>query len=183
MKLAVLFPGVGYTCEKPLIYYAGKCAAAQGYQVLPVAYGDLPRDVRGDPQKRQLCLDIACAQTEQALESVRWQEYEDILFIGKSIGTTVAARYAQAHNVAARLILLTPLTDTFQYTSGSRAIVFHGTADPWADTSQIRRMCREQNLLLHLTEGANHSLETGDLRVDLATLAQTVELMAQFIRN
>jgi phosphoglycolate phosphatase len=25
-KIAVIFPGIGYTCDKPLLYYAGKFA-------------------------------------------------------------------------------------------------------------------------------------------------------------
>ena len=31
MKLAVYFPGVGYHCDKPLLYYARKIAAACGF--------------------------------------------------------------------------------------------------------------------------------------------------------
>ena len=27
-KLAVLFPGIGYTCDKPLLYYSGECVRA-----------------------------------------------------------------------------------------------------------------------------------------------------------
>lgn len=30
-KIAVLFPGIGYTCDKPLLYYTGKLAVARGY--------------------------------------------------------------------------------------------------------------------------------------------------------
>ena len=29
-KLAVIFPGIGYTKDKPLLYYAGKLAKAAG---------------------------------------------------------------------------------------------------------------------------------------------------------
>ena len=30
-KLAVLFPGIGYHCDKPLLYYSAKLAGAAGY--------------------------------------------------------------------------------------------------------------------------------------------------------
>ena len=43
--------------------------------------------------------------------------------------------------------------------------------------------CAEQGIPLCLTEGANHSLETGDLRADLAALAATVDLVEAFIEQ
>ena len=40
-KLAVFFPGIGYTVDKPLLYYSRKIAAEQGYAVeeLPAVVG------------------------------------------------------------------------------------------------------------------------------------------------
>ena len=182
MKLAVLFPGIGYTCTKPLLYYAGKLAAACGYRVVPVAYGNFPSGVKGDARKMRMSFVSAYEQAEQLLRDVDWDGCEDVLFIGKSIGTTVAARYARDHGITARLVLLTPLVDTFRFTDGG-AIAFHGTADPWAATADIRRACAAQSIALHLTEGANHSLETGDVRADLATLTETMRIVEAYVRG
>lgn len=182
MRLAVLFPGIGYTNVKPLLYYAGELAAGLGYTVLPVNYGDFPRNVKGDAEKMKQSFVSACAQAEDALQDVEWSGYDDILFIGKSIGTIVAARYALTHNVKARLVLLTPLVDTFQFTQGS-AIAFHGTADPWTVTDEIMKACEVRGIPLHLTEEANHSLETGDVHRDLATLVETMDIIEQYMRE
>ena len=54
-------------------------------------------------------------------------------------------------------------------------IVFHGTGDPWARTSRVEQLCREKKLPLYLTEGANHSMETGDVLKDLETMKQIME--------
>lgn len=43
MKLAVLFPGIGYTCDKPLLYYGAKLAKSYGYEVKRVEYGNFPK--------------------------------------------------------------------------------------------------------------------------------------------
>ena len=40
-KMAVIFPGVGYHADKPLLYYSRKLAARQGYEILCVDYGRL----------------------------------------------------------------------------------------------------------------------------------------------
>ena len=33
-KLAIIFPGVGYTCTKPLLYYTASMAAERGYEII-----------------------------------------------------------------------------------------------------------------------------------------------------
>ena len=37
-KLAVFFPGMGYTHDKPLLYYSGKLAKEHGYKIVRVEY-------------------------------------------------------------------------------------------------------------------------------------------------
>ncbi len=180
MKLAVLFPGIGYTCARPLLYYAGKLAAERGYQILSVEYGELPRNVKGSPERMRLAFDIACERTEAALERVDWAAQEDVLFIGKSIGTAVATRYAARHGLNVRFVLLTPLAQTFDGMAGE-AVAFHGTADPWADTGAIRAACEARGIPLYLTEGANHSLETGNVEADIETLSETMRVVRKFI--
>ncbi len=46
-KAAVLFPGIGYGVERPLLYYSGKMARAQGYDVIPVPYSGFPKKQAG----------------------------------------------------------------------------------------------------------------------------------------
>ena len=37
-KLVVIFPGMGYNGDKPLLYYTKKLAKAAGYDVIDVTY-------------------------------------------------------------------------------------------------------------------------------------------------
>ena len=39
-KAAVVFPGIGYHTDKPLLYYGKKLAAARGYEIVDVPYGN-----------------------------------------------------------------------------------------------------------------------------------------------
>ena len=52
-KAAVLFPGIGYTNDRPLLYYAGKLARKEGYDLLKVQYSQDPKSVKGSPEKMQ----------------------------------------------------------------------------------------------------------------------------------
>ncbi|MCQ2469790.1 MAG: hypothetical protein MJ100_08275 [Ruminococcus sp.] len=38
MKLCVLFPGMGYHADKPLLYYSAKLALSRGYDVIPLNF-------------------------------------------------------------------------------------------------------------------------------------------------
>ena len=74
-KLAVIFPGIGYTADKPLLYYASRLARHYGYQILAVSYGTLPENVKGDHAKMKQAFELAYEQTEQALQDIDWNSY------------------------------------------------------------------------------------------------------------
>lgn len=179
-KLAVLFPGIGYTCDKPLLYYSARLARQHGYEILPVPYTGFPENVKGDAQKMKEAFSIALAQAEELLQNVNWDSFTQILFISKSVGTAVSAAYADRHHLQVRNILFTPLVETFSFLTDG-AIAFHGTADPWADTDTLRQLAAKRNVPLFLTDQANHSLETGDVVKDLHILETVLQQVAQYI--
>ena len=179
-KLAVVFPGIGYTTDKPLLYYTGRLASKHGYQIRTVSYDNLPENVKGDPEKMKQAFDLALEKTERSLNSIDWNSYGSILFISKSIGTVIASAYASRHNIKGKSILFTPLTDTFSFARPG-SIAFHGTADPWAKTDSIRTLAEQKEVPLFLTPNANHSLETGDVQADLSIIKATMEHVNRFI--
>ena len=179
-KLAVLFPGIGYTCDRPLLYYTGRLLQGMGYQIIPLRYGGFPANVRGDLQKMHQCLVTASEQAEQYLHGTNLAACEEIVFVGKSVGTLVALQYARQHDLKTRNILLTPVKETFRLPAGE-AIVLHGTADPWADTEDIPASCQTAGIPLHLFQQANHSLETGNLQTDLSYLREAIHLIRIYL--
>ena len=128
------------------------------------------------------CFELAWTQAEEMLKGVEWADYKRLMFIGKSIGTIVASRYAAEKNLSVRNVLLTPLVETFPYVRG-KTVAFHGTADPWAGTDAIVTACEERGIPLCLIEGANHSLETGNALKDVRTLEETMQRIDSFIRE
>lgn len=168
MKLAVFFPGIGYHCDKPLLYYSEKFARQYRYETIKIKYEELSKDL-------DEAFAGALSQTEACLAEVDWKQYDDVLFVAKSIGTAVACAYAKHHHISCRNIYYTPLEKTFAFAPGP-GIVYHGTHDPWADTKMIRSKCRENNLPLRTIEDANHSLEIPeDTRRNLRVLAEVME--------
>ena len=124
-KLAVVFPGIGYTADKPLLYYTSRLASKQGYQIRTVSYDNLPENVKGDPEKMKQAFDLALEQTERSLSSIDWNSYGSVLFISKSIGTVISSAYASRHDLTVKSILFTPLAETFSFPLAG-SIAFHG---------------------------------------------------------
>ena len=183
-RLAVFFPGIGYTNDKPLMYYSRKLALEEGYEILPVNYTGFPEKIRGDRKRMAESISIADRQAEAILKDVRPDSYESLLFVSKSIGTVVAARLASASDVSGRIrqVLYTPLEETFSFPIRD-AIVFTGDADPWTgkEESQIPRLCRERQLPCTLISGGNHSLECGDAMKDIRNLQKIIQETEAYI--
>lgn len=181
-KIAVIFPGVGYHTDKPLLFYSKKLAKQAGYELVEVPYKDLFKNATDPDKKLEAAFHSAFAQTEELLKDVSFGECEDVLFISKSIGTVVASAYAQKYGLEVEHILYTPVEATFSF-APKNGIVFHGTADPMADTDMVKRCCQERRLPLYLVKNGNHSLETGDVLRDLEILKTVIEETKRITTN
>lgn len=182
-QLAVILPGIGYHKDRPLLYYAAKLAQAQGFDILHIAYHDMPQKIRGNAEMMREAALLACQQTEEQILSADLSAYDGILLIGKSIGTIAAAKFAAEHAVSAKQIWYTPLTAAFTFRRGSDApcIAFLGEEDPWSDIGEIRREAEDQQIPLSLYPGCNHSLECADVLRNIDNLREVMQITADFI--
>ncbi|MBO4902870.1 MAG: alpha/beta hydrolase [Lachnospiraceae bacterium] len=177
-KLAVIFPGMGYHKDKPLLYYSARLAQSMGYEVNAITYHDLPLETGTlDEVAKEVIL-----QAEEHLLKIDLKEYKKIVFIGKSIGTTALAKYAAEHDVETGQIWYTPVTATFSYPSET-CIAFIGDADPCSDVAELKKMAAAKQIPLHTYPDCNHSLECGNTEQDLRTLQDVMQKTEQFLKN
>ena len=179
-EIACFFPGIGYTCDKPLLYYSEKLLRALNWDIIRVQYHDLPEKVRGDQEKMHVSINMTWEQTKEKLQGIDWSGYSRILFISKSIGTMNAVAYSHRNQLPCQHVLYTPLEATFSCPI-PYGIAFHGTADPWADTARLCDLARQKNVPLNIIERANHSLETGDILLDIRNLEKVMQQVNAFI--
>lgn len=182
-RLAVFFPGVGYHCDKPLLYYAGKIASEEGYEeIIRLSYSSEIKNIRGDKAKMKMVFDELYARTETALSEVNWSEYDDILFVSKSVGTAIACAYAKHHGIDCRQVLYTPLEATYIF-EPKNAIAFTGDADPWVVHEDLLKCSSDASVPTTVIEGADHSLETGNTARNLEILSDVMEKTKLFIQT
>lgn len=183
-KIAVYFPGIGYHCDKPLLYYSRKIACELGYKdQINISYTYNAGNIRGNDEKMNEAYEALFLQAEAGLAEVSWSEYDDVLFISKSIGTIIAASYAKKYELkCARHILYTPLAQTYLF-APDHGIAFIGTADPWSDTDEIIRLSSANHIPLSVYDGCNHSLECNDTFKNLENLKDIMEKTMDFCKG
>ncbi len=121
-------------------------------------------------------------QAETELADIVWSDYDDVLFISKSIGTIIATSYAGKYELKhARHVLYTPLAQTFLF-APDNAIGFIGTADPWSNTDEIIRLSDTNHIPLTVYDNCNHSLECNDTLKNLEILQDVMQRTKDFCK-
>lgn len=183
-KLAVFFPGVGYNCDKPLLYYTKKLAKEHGFQILDISYGEFPKvDIK---KNLELIFSQALEAAKRQLEKIDFSEYERVLLVSKSVGTAVAATYQKdmikGKETSIYNVYMTPVTASLKMLTGE-GIIFSGTGDDWVQEGEVERWCDEHNYPLHRIENANHSMETGDTIRDLEILKNCMSTFSSYLET
>lgn len=179
-KLAIIFPGVGYHKDKPLLYYSSKLVKELGYDVLNIEYSKLPDKIKGDAAKMKKAAEIAYFDAVTQLKDIDFKDYTDVVFIGKSIGTFTLAKYVSDNTINARQIWYTPVEQTFAYPEGD-IIAFIGDADPWSDVDRVKRIASDKSIPLYSYPDCNHSLECEDVDINIANLQDVMKKTKDFI--
>ncbi len=182
MKLCVLFPGIGYHCQKPLLKLSAQTAKSCGYEVVIQKYTDFPDGAKGNEEKMRAAAAHALSQSEEQLADIDFAKYESIVLVEKSIGTAACLAYRGKLGIKAKCVLLTPLEMTLEHPLHD-SIAFHGTADPWAATERIEQLCAENGVPLFEYKNANHSLVTGDTHENEIILEDVTAKLTEFFKD
>lgn len=183
--LAVLFPGLRYSCDMPLLYYPFKLLLGRRAEVLQVradytqsVYPSLP------PNERAAWL---AADAQAVVQAARLQgKYTRLVLIGKSIGTIALASLV-LHEREAITIWLTPLLRNLQVVTAAEqnpgaALFVAGTADDLYHAAALERIQAAVQAEVELIEGGDHSLEiTGNFLASLRAMEQVMRAIAGFL--
>ncbi len=183
-KMAVVFPGVGYTKDRPLLYYSGKLAVKNGYELRFMDFSGISwsKEKLKDKEFLKKTVDRCLKITEETLRDAGDLSQNEVVFISKSIGTVVAAAYGDKTGVNPKQICFSPLEAIESFVKEKGAVLFYGDADPYADHVKIEGIAERKALETFRIAGGNHSLETGDIFTDIDNLKSMMSKVAQVIR-
>ncbi len=180
-KIAVIFPGVGYTKDRPLLYYSGKLAKQHGYEIRFVDFSGIEwsKEKLKDRAALLKILEWCLERTEKALLDISETDDTELVFISKSIGTVVSTAYAKKKSLKPRQICFSPLEYIGEFVDGEDAELFCGDADPYAQFASLEAIAKDKKLKMHRISGGNHSLETGDIDQDLANIREMMKCVSE----
>jgi pimeloyl-ACP methyl ester carboxylesterase len=189
--LGILLPGVAYTTDMPLLYYARTVLLALGADTLSVEanYHRLPGFRAAGPadQYRWVTTDAANA----CGAALAQRPYERLTLVGKSLGTFAMGYLVAGDQRLARAdcIWLTPLLKQ-EVLRGQiqgarpRSLFVSGGADSLYDAVAQQHLAEALGAQSVVIDGADHSLEIlGDPSASLRALEHVVAVIRDFLNE
>lgn len=152
-RLVIMFPGVGYTMDFPLLYYASFLYESKGYEQIHMKYNSILLDSDLTREEKTL---KAREYVWEKVKDINFSAYDEVVFLSKSFGTAEAGILAEKLGINPVQIYLTPVPRALPYIKEADTVVI-GTADEVY--SECKAYFDEHGITPLYIEGADHSLE------------------------
>ncbi len=178
-SIAVVFPGRGYTCEMPLLYYASMAALSKGCDVLSLEYGFY----KSNKKFAYDDFDKAAKEIAFIINKCNLDSYTNIYFISKSLGTLFAGEVsAQLSSYTIKNLFLTPIEKTIPYMIRRNCIAVTGSIDKAFPASCIDYVRSNSKSEIVIIDEADHSLEAEfNIHRNMEILQQVIKLCEDFV--
>ena len=158
----------------PLLYYSVSIFSNKGYDVERVSCKCL--------DKREF--EELYENIKEFIISLNLSNYEDVVFVSKSVGTYFSCKIKDELGIPARLILYTPVEETVPYMKGDNDIVLvaAGDADKFMPEDRLISICSKENLPFLIEKGVGHSMEiSNDLSKNLFVVRDVISKLQTLI--
>lgn len=156
--IAICFPGTGFTCKEALFERLTSDFSARGYDAIQLDFSHIPfREI----ESLEEAVAVAQRAVKRQLAHVAFSDYEDVVFISKSLGTILAAQFELDNHLKPRQLFLTPLNKTLMLIHPESRVIAMvlGTQDRFLTGRALQSFCEPRNMVCHLVEGVNHNLK------------------------
>ena len=179
-KLAVFFPGRKYSVDCPLLYFADFTCSLKGYERAYLHYARHREDKSATTVQEDI--ENAKAYVTATIQAKEVNEYDEVVFISKSIGTVLAGYIREELKLKnIKNVYLTPLPETLPYIESKDTIVIAGTRDGFLEKETLKSFCDENHVKLYQFDGLGHSMETNDVKESLNIIGEVSKLIDAFI--
>ncbi|MGF9797715.1 alpha/beta hydrolase [Brevibacillus agri] len=191
--LCFFFPGASYSFDKPYLYYSTMLFLRKQVDIVHVHYSfgqDNAAFWNSPFAEKSAWLQ---ADAKRLVSHVLGKRaYEQIFFLGKSIGTIPIAcglLHASAFSRTSA-VLLTPLLTEESLVADllsvkQQVLLVSGTQDPYYQPTALEKIAFSRpNVRLYLPDGAKHSLDVGlDVSRSLAVLQSVMDELDSFVER
>jgi hypothetical protein len=176
-RICFMFSGLGYTYEKPLLYYVTMLMIKHGIDVVQIHYTYSKELITKSTDE---IADVMMKDVDLVLQDVlSHNDYKNIIFAGKSLGTIPLIQRVMKDEVYkdAVMLLLTPLltrSELFEslLESTHKGLLVIGTRDHYY-TEEVYQL-KTNTMNIRVIENADHSLDVLYSPSDSLKALQTV---------
>ena len=188
--LTIVFGGFGYNLDMPIFYYTLKFLDTKKTDVLQINLGyDQDKKflrLSEDEQDEIFIKDLE--HIDKFLESL---DYDNFLFIGKSLGTTscyTLLKDKTLYDKTLGCVWITPGTyasdiNNFILESDIKSLIIYGTNDEYSKMLDLEKLNKEEHIKLFEVSKANHSLECDTLTDSIINLEKIIKEISTFISS
>ncbi|WP_377344580.1 alpha/beta family hydrolase [Pontibacillus salicampi] len=189
--LAIVLPGLGYTVDKPVLYYMTSALLEEGYDVFQVNYKyddkDSFHDLNQEEREEWVQTDVE-RSIHHALEDGR---YKHFCLVGKSLGTRAMVSEMTDRKAfqKAKTIWLTPLLDDSDVRETLRqlqqpSLLIIGSRDSHYSDNALEELYKKENVACVKLEGANHACEVpSNSMLSIQYLHRIIDQTKQFLKS
>ncbi|MFK4426370.1 alpha/beta hydrolase [Bacillus sp. RC51] len=187
--ICFMFSGSGYNYDKPLFYYATMLMLENKIDVVHIHYsydGQLMEKPMEEVTK--VMMDDINPIINEVLRN---GQYNDSMFLGKSLGTIPIANdlMKREEYLQSKMILLTPLLtfdsifDSILHSHHDGLLVI-GDKDHQYNANQINQL-HKTNLQIEVVKNANHSVNVGEFETEnsIEAIAKIIEKLKEVVRK
>ncbi|MDY4948561.1 MAG: alpha/beta family hydrolase [Clostridium cadaveris] len=158
--LSIILPGIGYLLDRSYLDYSKQLCLQMGYDVLEIEYGFHITRAKFDPSKE---FDILVSETINVIERSIIKDYDNIIIIGKSIGTCVQIMVNKHfRDKITKNIYISPIDKTVSLGITTNSLIITGSADPLLNSNNLTNIKETNGSNLLFIENANHALDIKD---------------------
>ncbi len=179
--LVVLLPGQGYTIMAPLMYYSYLVALQSGYDILSIEYGFQKANAEFAPTEM---MELITETTETIQECLSRKNYQNIVFIGKSLGAYLESMMIEElSDYHVKYVYLTPMKRSIDGIKKTKGLVIVGNADRTFPLEEIQRLTEIEGIKLKVINGVGHDLENKDYADSIMILKNIMQEVSLYIND
>lgn len=165
-KIVFSFPGSRGT-EIPMLYFGAKHYEDNGYEKVFISHPISGKD-----------FESIYENAKSIVSSYELGEYDNIVFVAKSIGTVVACKLKEEMNINASLVLFTPIAETLPFIKRENQIVLVAASnnDRYLESEILCNLCERENVFYYIEPNVGHRMEVkNDIAKNLQVIRNVVE--------
>lgn len=187
--ICFMFSGSGYNYDNPLFYYSTMVMLQNKIDIVHIHYSYDEQTMKKTIEEiTKIMMDDI---NPMILEVLKNGQYNDTIFLGKSLGTIPIANDLMKRDefLKSKMILLTPLLrfdsifDSI-FNSQHQGLLVIGDKDHHYNLNQINQLSNS-NLKIDVVQNANHSLDIGELQTtnSILVLSKIMERLQETISS